>query len=50
MVDHISNILFAPTKQSKQNLVDENVYGQIYVTDNTVIDAVKEYLPLAEKK
>lgn len=50
MVDHISNILFAPTKECKQNLLDERVYGQTYVTGNTVIDAVKEHLPMAEKK
>jgi UDP-N-acetylglucosamine 2-epimerase (non-hydrolysing) len=50
MVDHISNILFAPTKESEQNLLNEGVYGQIYVTGNTVIDAVNQHLPLAEKR
>jgi UDP-N-acetylglucosamine 2-epimerase (non-hydrolysing) len=50
MVDHISNVLFPPTKESEQNLINEQVYGKIYVTGNTVIDAVREHLPLAEKK
>jgi UDP-N-acetylglucosamine 2-epimerase (non-hydrolysing) len=50
MVDHISNLLFAPTKESEQNLLNEGVFGEIYVTGNTVIDAVKEHLPIAEKK
>ena len=50
MVDHISNILLAPTKRAKQNLLDEHVYGKIHVTGNTVMDAVKEHVPLAEKK
>ena len=50
MVDHISNILLAPTRRAKQNLLDEHVYGKIHVTGNTVIDAVKEHVPLAEKK
>jgi len=50
MVDHISDILFAPTERSKKNLEEEHVYGEIYVTGNTVIDAVAQHLPLAEAK
>jgi len=50
MVDHASTYLFAPTKKAKQNLVDENVWGKIYVTGNTVIDALLQHVPLAEKK
>lgn len=49
MVDHISDLLFAPTKESEQNLLKEAVYGKIYITGNTVIDAVNQHLPLAEK-
>lgn len=49
MVDHISNILFAPTEQDKINLITERAYGSIHVTGNTIIDAVKEHLPIAEK-
>jgi len=43
MVDHISDILFAPTELAKRNLEDEKVMGQIYVTGNTVIDAIDMY-------
>ena len=50
MVDHVSDILFAPTERAKKNLEDEHVYGKIYVTGNTVIDAVAQHLPLAETK
>ncbi len=50
MVDHISNYLFAPTRNSRQNLLRENVFGHVYVTGNTVIDAVNQHLPIAEKK
>ena len=50
MVDHISDYLFAPTKESKQNLINEKVNGKIYVTGNTVMDAVKEHIRLSEKK
>jgi len=50
IVDHLSTLLFAPTKHSKQNLENEKVWGQIHITGNTVIDAVKQHLPIAEDK
>ncbi|MFB3887853.1 MAG: non-hydrolyzing UDP-N-acetylglucosamine 2-epimerase [Candidatus Bathyarchaeia archaeon] len=50
LTDHISNLLFAPTENAKANLLRESVWGKIYVTGNTVIDAVSQHLPLAEKK
>jgi UDP-N-acetylglucosamine 2-epimerase (non-hydrolysing) len=49
MVDHISDILFAPTEHDEKNLLKEGVYGSVFVTGNTVIDAVNEHLPIAEK-
>jgi UDP-N-acetylglucosamine 2-epimerase (non-hydrolysing) len=42
--------LFAPTERARANLKSENVWGRIYVTGNTVIDAVIQHLPIAEKK
>jgi len=50
LVDHISTYLFAPTENAKQNLKLENVWGKTFVTGNTVIDAVKQHLPLAKQK
>jgi UDP-N-acetylglucosamine 2-epimerase (non-hydrolysing) len=50
LTDHISNYLFAPTTTAEKNLKNENVWGKIYVTGNTVIDAVIQHLPIAEKK
>jgi UDP-N-acetylglucosamine 2-epimerase (non-hydrolysing) len=50
LTDHISQYLFAPTERAKTNLEKESVWGKIYVTGNTVIDAVNQHLPLAEKK
>ena len=50
LVDHISKYLFAPTEIAKKNLEREAVWGSIYVTGNTVIDAVIQHMPLAEKK
>jgi UDP-N-acetylglucosamine 2-epimerase (non-hydrolysing) len=50
IVDHISDLLFAPTKRAEKNLEGENVYGKVYVTGNTVMDAVAQHLPIAETK
>jgi UDP-N-acetylglucosamine 2-epimerase (non-hydrolysing) len=39
LVDHMSSILFAPTPHAATTLRRERVWGQIFVTGNTVIDA-----------
>jgi UDP-N-acetylglucosamine 2-epimerase (non-hydrolysing) len=50
LTDHVSSYLFAPTETAKENLEKESVWGKIYVTGNTVIDAVIQHLPIAEQK
>ena len=50
LTDHISEYLFTPTERAKSNLLKENVWGKIYLTGNTAIDAVIQHLPIAEKK
>ena len=50
LTDHISSYLFAPTETAERNLEKESVWGKIYLTGNTVIDAVIQHLPIAEKK
>lgn len=40
MIDHISDFLFAPTEIAKQNALADNVKGQVFVTGNTIVDAV----------
>jgi UDP-N-acetylglucosamine 2-epimerase (non-hydrolysing) len=42
LTDHISEFLFAPTEKSAEILRGENVWGNIFVTGNTVIDALEE--------
>ena len=43
MTDMLSDLYFAPTEQSKQNLLQENhPSDQIFVTGNTAIDALHE--------
>ncbi len=44
IVDHLSRFLFAPTERSASNLRREDVWGEIFVTGNTVIDALDMFL------
>ena len=41
VVDALSDLLFAPTLQARENLLLESVAGRIVVTGNTVIDALQ---------
>ncbi|MBQ8264123.1 MAG: UDP-N-acetylglucosamine 2-epimerase (non-hydrolyzing), partial [Oscillospiraceae bacterium] len=41
LVGRIAEYHFAPTAQNKMNLTREAIAGQIYITGNTVIDAMK---------
>jgi UDP-N-acetylglucosamine 2-epimerase (non-hydrolysing) len=51
LTDHCSDILFAPTKNSKQNLLKENIRNNnIFITGNTIVDAVLKYKKIAAKK
>ncbi|RLG11125.1 UDP-N-acetylglucosamine 2-epimerase (non-hydrolyzing) [Candidatus Pacearchaeota archaeon] len=51
LTDHCSDLLFAPTKKAKDILLNEGIFNKnIFVTGNTVVDAVFENLKLAKKK
>lgn len=50
MIDHISDFLFPPTPSDKANLLRERVRGQIWVTGNTIVDAVREQALLSMQK
>jgi UDP-N-acetylglucosamine 2-epimerase (non-hydrolysing) len=51
VADHISDLLFAPTATARLNLMREGLpEGRIFVTGNTVVDAVYENLGIAEQK
>ena len=49
LVDHVSTYLFAPTDTARKNLERESVWGRIYITGNTIVDAVMQHLPIAER-
>lgn len=47
--DHIGDLLFAPTEQSREYLRNEGINDdRIFVTGNTVVDAVRRHRQLAE--
>jgi UDP-N-acetylglucosamine 2-epimerase (non-hydrolysing) len=51
LTDHCSDLLFAPTKKAKDILLNEGILNKdIFVTGNTVVDAVFQNLKLAEKE
>ena len=50
IMDHICELLFAPTPQAAENLRKDNVRGKIVVTGNTIVDAVWQNIKIAKKK
>lgn len=50
LTDHVSQFLFAPTEKSAEILRSENVWGKIYVTGNTVIDAIENRVKVARER
>ena len=51
MADHVSDLLFAPTETSAGNLRAEGLpEKRIFVTGNTIVDAVRENLAIAAGK
>lgn len=45
MIDHISDLLFAPTSECVQHLKKENVSGKIFCVGNTVADSALRFSP-----
>jgi UDP-N-acetylglucosamine 2-epimerase (non-hydrolysing) len=51
LTDHCSDLLFAPTQESKTILLGEGIpKNKIFVTGNTIVDAVYQNLDMAKKK
>jgi len=50
LVDHISDYLFAPTQKAKEILLGEGISEtKIFITGNTIVDAVYENVNIAQK-
>jgi UDP-N-acetylglucosamine 2-epimerase (non-hydrolysing) len=51
LVDHCSDFLFAPTKEAMSILLKEGCpANQVFMTGNTIVDAVKHNLEMARKR
>ena len=51
VADHVSDYLFAPTEKAKWNLLREGIEeDKIFVTGNTIVDAVYQNLEIARRK
>ena len=50
IADHISDYLFAPTEASGKYLSDEGITDSVFVTGNTIVDAVFQARDIAERK
>lgn len=51
LTDHCSDILFAPTPKSKGILMSEGILkNKIFMTGNTIVDAVQQNLGIAQKQ
>lgn len=50
MIDHISDYLFAPTEQARDNAIEDNVKGEVVVTGNTVVDAIERNIDIAHQQ
>jgi len=50
VADHVSDLLFAPTEQARELLLKEGIpTDKIFVTGNTIVDAVVENRKIAER-
>lgn len=48
MTDHISDLLFTPTPRQKKILLDEHIpHDKVFVTGNSIVDAVQQHLAIA---
>ncbi|NMB79860.1 MAG: UDP-N-acetylglucosamine 2-epimerase (non-hydrolyzing) [Methanomicrobiales archaeon] len=51
VADHLSRYLFAPTETAQKHLVHEGIPPEkIFVTGNTIVDAVRQNLELSKKR
>ncbi len=51
LADHCSDMLFAPTEKSRRILLGEGISeDKVYVTGNTIVDAVNQNLEISRRK
>jgi len=50
VTDHVSDLLFAPTKTTVDNLKRENIQGKIHLTGDVMVDVLINYKDVADCK
>ncbi len=51
LADHVSTVLFAPTRRAADNLVNEGILpGSIFVVGNTIVDATLQHIEIARRR
>ena len=51
LTDHISEWLFVPTEEAKDNLISEGIDSKrIFITGNTIVDAINQFIPVSQEK
>lgn len=50
LADHAADLLFAPTDVARENLSEEGIEDGVTVTGNTVVDACRQHVDIAERE
>jgi len=50
IADHVGTMLFAPTKGARKHLTAEGIFKNVFVTGNTVVDALFQHIEIAKKR
>lgn len=50
VTDHVSSLLFAPTRKASKNLAREGIRKGVHLTGDVMQDSLKEFLPVAERR
>jgi UDP-GlcNAc3NAcA epimerase len=50
LCDHVASLLFCPTHQAVRNLAHEGISEGVYLVGDVGLDALQDYLKLAQKK
>ncbi|WP_178917288.1 non-hydrolyzing UDP-N-acetylglucosamine 2-epimerase [Natronomonas gomsonensis] len=49
LTDHAADYLFAPTERARRQLAEEGIEAGVWVTGNTVVDAVRQHVDIAAR-
>lgn len=50
VADHVSDHLYAPTVEAKENLSREGIVDGVFITGNTVVDSVHQNMEVSKRK